>query len=76
MVQASHLGQRNNLPFLRSPYRTRIRGILLQTQMRATPVVIRQIGLEQTSQVSLIEHDDMVQAFAADRTDQSPYMEG
>jgi hypothetical protein len=33
-------------------------------------MIIGAIGYEQTIQVSLVEHDDVIQTFAADRTNQ------
>jgi len=70
MVQAAHLGKRNDLSLLRPLHRARFRGVLVQAQMGPTPVIIGEIGFEQTVQVSLVEHDDVIQAFAPDGTDQ------
>ena len=70
MVQAAHLWERDDLPLLRSLHWARCRGILVQPQMGPTPMIIGKIGFEQTVQVSLVEHDDVIQTFAADRTNQ------
>jgi hypothetical protein len=69
MMQAAHLWERDDLTLLRSLRRAGFRGILVQAQMGPTPMIIGKIGLEQPVQVSLVEHNDVIQAFAADRTD-------
>ena len=71
MMQTAHLGQRNNLPFLRSLNRTGFRSIFLQTQVAPAPVIIRKIRIKHASQVRLIEYDDVIQAFPPNRADQS-----
>jgi len=70
MMQSAHLGKRNDGSLLRTLHRSRFRGILVQAQMGPTPVIVGEISFEQAVQVSLVEHDDMVQAFAPDGTDQ------
>jgi hypothetical protein len=70
MVQAAHLGERDDLALVRALRRSWFRGIFVQAQVGPTPVVVREIGFEQAVQVSLIEHDDVVQALAADRAHQ------
>ena len=70
MVQAAHLWDRDDLALARSLHRPRFRGIFVQAQMGPTPVIIGEIGFEQTVQVSLVEHDGVIQTFAADRTNQ------
>jgi len=34
-------------------------------------VVIRSVGFQHTTQVRFIEHDDMIEAFTADRSDEA-----
>ena len=70
MMKSAHLGKHNNLSLLRSLHRPRFRGIFVQAQMGPTPVIIGKIGFKQTVQVSLVEHDDVIQTFATDRTNQ------
>ena len=70
MVQAAHLRDRDDLPLARTLHRSRFRGIFVQAQMSPTPMIIGEISFEQTIQVSLVEHDDVIQTFAADRTNQ------
>ena len=45
--------------------------IFAQRQMRSQVVVIDGIGRKDPAQVDLAENDDVVQAFTADRADQS-----
>jgi hypothetical protein len=66
-VQAAYLGERDDLALVRTLHWSWFRGIFVQAQVGPTPVVIGEIGFEQAVQVSLIEHDDVVQALAADR---------
>ena len=46
-------------------------GILLQRQMGPNRVVIPSVGLENTVQVRLAEHDQVIEAFAPDRADEA-----
>ena len=45
------------------------RTILVQREMRAASVVIVKICRQHTAQVTLIEGDDVIETFAADRAD-------
>ncbi len=45
--------------------------VLLQCQVRAIPMIIFQKSLQVAVQASLVEDDHVIQAFAADRTDQT-----
>ena len=47
------------------------RRILIQGQMRSQFVVIDGVGRKDSPQVSLAEDDDVIEAFPADRADQS-----
>ena len=47
------------------------RRILVQGQMRSQFVVIAGIGRKDPAQVGLAEDDDVIEAFPADRADQS-----
>jgi hypothetical protein len=47
------------------------RRILVQRQMRSEVVVINDVGGEDPAQVRLAEDDDMIEAFAADRADET-----
>jgi hypothetical protein len=43
--------------------------ILVEREMRPTLVMILKIGRQHTAQVTLIEDDDVIETFAADRAD-------
>ena len=47
------------------------RRILIQKEMRSEFVVIGGVGRKDPVQMSLAEDDDVIEAFPADRTDQS-----
>ena len=70
MMESAHLGKGNDRSLLRSLHRARLGGILVQGQVRSAPVIVGEIGFEQTVQVSLVEHDDVIQTLAPHRTDQ------
>ena len=70
MVQAADLGDREDPPLLWPLHPSRLRRILLQAQVGSAAVVVGEVVCEQTVQVGLVEHDDMVQAFAPNRPDQ------
>ena len=68
MVQPAENWAANNLP---GPFDgTRERGILLQGEMRAGAVVICHVRQQQVAEVAFAEHDNVVEAFPSDRTDQ------
>ena len=68
MMKPAHLGKRNDLSLLRYLHRATFRGILVQGQVRSAPMIVGETGFEQTVQVSLVEHDDVIQAFAPVRS--------
>jgi hypothetical protein len=51
--------------------RSMARRVLIQGQMRSDSVVIAGIGRKDPAQVGLAEDDDVIEAFPADRADQS-----
>jgi hypothetical protein len=42
-----------------------VRRVFAQSEMRPTSVVVRHVCREQTAQMTLAEHDDMVEALAS-----------
>ena len=50
-------------------YGPRLGAILVQREMRPAPVVITKVRRQHTAQVTLIEDDDVIETFAADRAD-------
>jgi hypothetical protein len=52
-------------------YRARPWAILIERKMRPRVVMILKIARQDAAQVTLAEDDDVIQTFAADRTDQT-----
>jgi hypothetical protein len=69
MVQAADLWKGNNSACRRWLYGPRLWAILVQREMRPAVVVILKIRRQRTAQVTLIEDDDVIETFAADRAD-------
>jgi hypothetical protein len=70
MMQSANFGKRNDLSLVRCAHWARLWGIFLQGQVGATAMIIPEIVFEQTVQVILAEHDDMIQTFAPYGTNQ------
>ena len=75
MMESAHLGKGNDRSLLRSLDRAMVRVVLVQGQVRSAPVIsapviLGEISFEQAVQVSLVEHDDVIQAFAPDGTNE------
>lgn len=49
----------------------RLRTILVEREMCPGPVMILKIPRQDAPQVTLVEDDDVIQAFAADRADEA-----
>jgi hypothetical protein len=69
MVQAANLRKCNNGACGGWLYGPRLWTILCQREMRPASVVIPKIRRQHTAQVTLIEDDDVIETFAADRAD-------
>jgi len=68
VVQPAENWAAKNLP---GPFDgTRERGILLQGEMRTGAIVICHVRQQQVAEVAFTEHDNVVEAFPSDRTDQ------
>ena len=69
MVQPADLWEGNNDTCRGRLSRPRLGAILVQREMRAASVVILKVFRQHTAQVTLIEDDDVIETFAADRAD-------
>lgn len=69
MVQAADLWEGDNGACGGRLYGPRLGAILVQREMRATSVVILKICPQHSAQVTLIEDDNVIETFAADRAD-------
>ena len=52
-------------------YATRPRAVLFEREMRSGVMMILKIARQYATQMTLVEDDNVIQAFTADRTDQS-----
>jgi hypothetical protein len=68
-VQAADLWEGNNVTCRGRLYRPRLRAILAEREMCTASVVVVEVRRQHTAQVTLIEDEDVIEAFAADRAD-------
>ena len=71
MMQTAHLGEGNNIAGGGSLDGTRARTILVERKMRSGVMMILKIARQDAAQVTLAEDDNVIQTFAADRTDET-----
>ena len=70
MVQTTNFRQLNHLSQFRSLNGSRHWGITFQGQVTSRSMVVLKVTVKDTAQVLFVQHDDMVQAFSPDGTDQ------
>ena len=70
-MQSADLRQFNDRPQVRRLNRSSLRCIFLQRQVRARPVVMIEVRFERASQRRFVEHEQVVQTFPADGSDQA-----
>ncbi len=66
VVQSTDLRECDNLAFLRCRSLPWKRCLLVQGQVGAGSIVVREVGLENAPKVPLVPHDNMIQALTAD----------
>jgi len=71
VVEAADLGQGNNAPKLGWLDGTRLGCILLEREMRPRAVIIAEVSVQTTTEMSLAQDDHVVEKLAADRADRS-----
>jgi hypothetical protein len=71
MVQTADLREGNNVARGGKLYATRPWAVLVEREMRSGVMMISEIARQHAAQVSLIEDDDVIQAFTANRADQT-----
>ena len=69
MVQASDLRDSDDVSITRRGRGARDRRVLRQSQMRSGLVVVDQVGVQDATQVPLVENDNVIQALSTDRAD-------
>jgi len=70
MMKAAYFGKRKDLSHLRRLHRPAIRRILPERKVASRTVVIIKIRNQMAPERNLIQDDDVVEAFSADRADQ------
>ena len=71
MMQTADLREGNDLACRGKLYATRPRAVLMEREMRSGVMMISKIAQQDAAQVTLVEDDNVIQAFTADRTDQT-----
>ena len=71
MMQSADRRQRHHPSCIDRRDRSRLRSILPERQVRTRAMVVVDVGAEQASQVSRVEHDHVVETLAAHRADQA-----
>ena len=69
MMESADFRYRNNTPHVRRLDGARNRRVLLQSQVRPAPMIVVHETLQVTVQAPFAEHDDVVQALAANGAD-------
>ena len=73
MVQATDKGKRNNVTHLGGFYSTGFRRILIQRYVRSARMIITEVLAKNSTQVPLIENNNMMQTVSAYGPDNSLY---
>ena len=68
-MESADLGQSNDAALRRGLDGARLGSILLEGEMGARAVVVAEVALQTTTEVSFIQHDDVVEELAADGPD-------
>jgi hypothetical protein len=71
MVQATDMGKRDNISHLGGFYSTSFRRILIQRYVRSARMIISEVLAKDSTQVPLIENNNMIQTVSAYGPDNS-----
>src|SRR6266540_571390 len=71
MMQTAHFREGNNIAGGGKLCRARAWAILVEREMRSGVMMILKIARQDAAQVTLVEDDNVIQAFTADRTDET-----
>src|SRR6266849_4743476 len=71
MVETAHLREGDNIACGRKLYATRPCAVLVEREMRSGVMMILKIARQDAAQVTLVEDDNVIQTFAADRTNET-----
>src|SRR5712692_10527748 len=75
MMESADLGQRDDGAMRRWLDRARLGRLLLEGEVSARPVVVPEVGSETTTEVSLVQDDEVVEKLTADGADHA-FVEG
>ena len=75
MVQAADFGKLHDLPRGGARDRPDIGGVLVEREMRASPMIVRDVPDQDTPEVAFAQDQNVIQALAPDRADE-PLREG
>ena len=70
MMQTADFGKGDDLPMLWSLHGSALWGILTQAQVGSTSVIVCEVGSEYALEVTLVEHDAVIQTIAPKGTNQ------
>ena len=70
MMQPADLGEGNNIACRGKLHATRPWAVLVEREMRPGVMMILKIARQDAAQATLVADDNVIQAFAADRTDE------
>jgi hypothetical protein len=71
MMQPADLREGYNISCGGKLYATRPRAVLVEREMRSGVMMILKTARQYAAQVTLVEDDNVIQTFAADRTDET-----
>jgi hypothetical protein len=71
MMEAAGHGRLDDLAFVKALHPPWLRGVLRQGEVCAGPVVVDEVLAQQPTQMGLVEHDHMVEALAAEGSDEA-----
>jgi hypothetical protein len=69
MMKPAALGDCDDMPGRDRLYLALPRAVVTETLVRPRSVVVHEVRAKQATQVAFVEHDDEIEAFAADRAD-------
>src|SRR5260370_33909317 len=71
MVQTTNFREGNDIAVRGRVYVARPRAVLAERKMRSDVMMVLKIARQNAAQMALVEDDDVIQAFSADRTEET-----
>ena len=69
MMKPADLRDRNDAPASLRLHFSRIGAVVVERLMRAGGVIVREVPAQQASEMPFVDHDDVIEAFASNRSD-------